>query len=317
VWDLESGECLRTLEGHTAIRSVGVTADGKKVVSESSALQVWDLESGECLRTLIGGILPAGSVSVTPDGKIAVSGGRDRDHILRVWDLESGECLRKLRGHTEWVSSVSVIPDGKRAVSGSSDNTLRVWNLESGACLKTLKGHTGRVSSVSVTPDGKRAVSGSSDNTLRVWDLESGECIAAYQARGGVASISEIGADGCFIYGADVGEVIFLICRNFPMELSVVTSIRIWLYGESGQNGQWEDDVSGACRWCGRRFLVADEILEVTTTITHNANLSPDQSPCLELPAEAWDEPRLLSECPHCHKPLRFNPFVVDNRDRY
>jgi hypothetical protein len=28
-------------------------------------------------------------------------------------------------------------------------------------------------------------------------------------------------------------------------------------------------------------------------------------------------DPRLLSKCPHCHKPLRFNPFIVDNRDRY
>ena len=47
------------------------------------------------------------------------------------------------------------------------------------------------------------------------------------------------------------------------------------------------------------------------------ANLSPDQSPCLELPDKAWDEPRLLSECPLCRKPLRFNPFIVDNRGRW
>ena len=37
----------------------------------------------------------------------------------------------------------------------------------------------------------------------------------------------------------------------------------------------------------------------------------------LELPAETRNEPRLLSECPYCHKPLRFNPFIVDNRDMY
>ena len=33
------------------------------------------------------------------------------------------------------------------------------------------------------------------------------------------------------------------------------------------------------------------------------------------LGAEAWDNPGLLAECPYCHKPLKFNPFILDNRD--
>ena len=45
--------------------------------------------------------------------------------------------------------------------------------------------------------------------------------------------------------------------------------------------------------------------------------LRPDQCPYLELPNEAWHEPRLLSECPLCHKPLKINPFILDNRERY
>jgi len=49
--------------------------------------------------------------------------------------------------------------------------------------------------------------------------------------------------------------------------------------------------------------------------INRNANLSPDEYPCLELFEEAWDEPGLLSECPLWHRPLNFNPFVTDNRD--
>ncbi|MCP4372391.1 MAG: hypothetical protein GY797_30440, partial [Deltaproteobacteria bacterium] len=56
-------------------------------------------------------------------------------------------------------------------------------------------------------------------------------------------------------------------------------------------------------------------MLDLSTAITSNANLSLDHSSCLDLPQEAWDEPRLLSECPFCHQPLKFNPFVVDNRE--
>jgi hypothetical protein len=51
--------------------------------------------------------------------------------------------------------------------------------------------------------------------------------------------------------------------------------------------------------------------------ITRNAGLAPADSPCGKLPAEAWAEPHLRGECPLCHEPLKFNPFVVDNRDRY
>ena len=39
------------------------------------------------------------SVSVTPDGRRAVSGSNDK--TLRVWDLESGQCLRTLERHSE------------------------------------------------------------------------------------------------------------------------------------------------------------------------------------------------------------------------
>ncbi len=59
---------------------------------------MWDLESGRCLRTLEGHSVGVGSVSVTPDGRRAVSGSWDK--TLRVWDLESGRCLRTLEGHS-------------------------------------------------------------------------------------------------------------------------------------------------------------------------------------------------------------------------
>lgn len=58
-------------------------------------------------------------------------------------------------------------------------------------------------------------------------------------------------------------------------------------------------------------------ILDTIAATTRTAHLGPDDFPCLGLPAEAWAEPGLLSECPLCHEPLKFNPFVVDNRDQY
>jgi len=94
VWDVNSGECLRTLEGHTEpVESVALTPDGNRVVSASDddTLRVWDVNSGECLRTLEGHTEPVQSVALTPDGNLAVSASLD--NTLRVWDLETGKMI--------------------------------------------------------------------------------------------------------------------------------------------------------------------------------------------------------------------------------
>ena len=57
VWDLETGQELRTLAGHSdSVNGVAVTADGRRAVSASrdKTLKVWDLETGQELRTLAG-----------------------------------------------------------------------------------------------------------------------------------------------------------------------------------------------------------------------------------------------------------------------
>jgi WD40 repeat protein len=57
LWDLESGQTIRRLEGHTGVASaVAVTPDGRRAVSASgdNTQRVWDLESGQTLLVLKG-----------------------------------------------------------------------------------------------------------------------------------------------------------------------------------------------------------------------------------------------------------------------
>ena len=52
LWDLATGETLRTLEGHTdSVRAVAVLGDGSRALSGSwdNTLRLWDLQSGETL----------------------------------------------------------------------------------------------------------------------------------------------------------------------------------------------------------------------------------------------------------------------------
>jgi NACHT domain- and WD repeat-containing protein len=174
VWDLESGDCLFTLRGHTRmVSSLAITPDGQQIVSGSAdrTIKVWDLESGNCLRTLQGQHTDeVACVALSKDGLKVVSASYDKS--LKIWDLKSGACMKTLEGHAMRVYAVALTPDGRNAISGSEDKTLKVWDLESGACINTLVGHTRAVVRVAITPDGCRAVS-SSYGSLKVWDLQN------------------------------------------------------------------------------------------------------------------------------------------------
>jgi WD40 repeat protein len=66
--------------------------------------------------------------------------------------------------------------------------------------------------------------------------------------------------------------------------------------------GRYDSDITAGCAWCGERFAPGSEVIQAAQL---NAS-------CLDLPSEAWDHPSLISECPHCRKPVLFNPVVVD-----
>ena len=128
------------------------------------------------------------SVSITPNGKMAISGSMDNNCIL--WDLQTGKPIQILKGHTGWVTSVSITPDGKRAISASRDGTCIFWDFQVGYYLKKpLYGHSDAVTCVSITPNGKFAISGSEDETCILWDLQTGNRIQTFEHTGWVASV--------------------------------------------------------------------------------------------------------------------------------
>jgi hypothetical protein len=87
VWDLESGESLRTLEGHASrVNDVAIMLDGRRAVSASwdKTLRVWDLERGKVIATFFAdaGLIACG---ITPEGLKFVAGDESgRLHFLRL-----------------------------------------------------------------------------------------------------------------------------------------------------------------------------------------------------------------------------------------
>jgi hypothetical protein len=199
LWDLASGRCLRTLEGHTErVQSVALTPDGRLALSGGfdGAARLWDLASGRCLRTLEGHTERVQSVALTPDARLALSAGPDG---TRLWELANGRCLRTLGANTENVGSVALTPDGRLALTGAaSDGTVRLWDLASGRCLRTLEGHLDSANSVALTSDGRVAVAGGMYGSA-LWHLGSGRCLRVLDGM----SAATITPDGRFVLSAE------------------------------------------------------------------------------------------------------------------
>jgi len=320
VFDSETVDPIKSIWGHSRlIHAVKLTLDGRLAVSASydRTLRTWDLANGKCLALHRGHTSDVCDVEIAPDGRIAVSvayGSCPGDKAIRLWDVVSGKCLRIMEGHSGIPKCLALTKDGRRLVSGGDDKEVRIWDLASGGCTAELHGHTKSVNVVGITQDNQRILSGGMDGLVRVWDLETSECIwMNLQEDTAISSLAV--ARSRFIVGGWHGSVHVLSIENLRIGPPIVCACRLWLFGPKEVSGRWDDKLTTVCPGCGARFVVGRDILDTITGIAQTARLSPDQSPCLGLPDEAWGERRLFTACPHCHQSLRFNPFVHDFRD--
>lgn len=92
-----------------------------------STLKLWNKDTGECLRTFEGHSNRITSVSVTKNGKFAIS--NEESKKLKLWNLETGKFLRTFPAHSNRITSVSISECGNFAVSASFDKTLQLWQI--------------------------------------------------------------------------------------------------------------------------------------------------------------------------------------------
>jgi len=136
LWDLESGELVRTLAGHQGgVLSVAWSGDGQLAgyCAHDWTVRVWEASSRHLARTLEGPQGPVTSMVWSRDGRWLASGAGDRTG--RVWEASSGQLVHTLAGHQGLVTSEVWSGDGRWLASGAEDQTVRVWDMESGTEL--------------------------------------------------------------------------------------------------------------------------------------------------------------------------------------
>ncbi|MEA5503734.1 NB-ARC domain-containing protein [Halotia wernerae UHCC 0503] len=185
LWNVQTGECLKTLQGHTDwIWSIALSSDGQTLASASAdhTIKLWHVNTGKCLNTLQGHTSIVWSVKFSINNKTLVSGSADG--TVRIWDVVTGNCLQTLHGHTAHVWCVACSNDGKTLASGSSDTTIRFWDIHTGKCWKTLQGHSYTVRSLTFTPDGQTLIASDDNQTVKFWNICTGKCFRTFCGHG-------------------------------------------------------------------------------------------------------------------------------------
>jgi WD40 repeat protein/class 3 adenylate cyclase len=177
LWDAETGDCLRTLEGHTGmVFSAAFDPQGQMLATggDDKQLRLWKVPSGESLSSIEHPETVCG-IAFAPSGQLLASACADRK--VRLWDPASMRPHRIFKGHEDNVVDVAFNADGDVLASSSYDKTVRLWETASGKLLHSLAGHGHATSGLAFAPAGNLLVSSSYDRTAKLWAASSGQLI--------------------------------------------------------------------------------------------------------------------------------------------
>jgi len=156
------------------------------LVSETDSSEIRTAESP--VRELEGHTWGVMAVALSPDGRVAISGGNDTD--VHVWQISSGERRATLTGHKSSVTSVAMSRDSKRAVSGAEDGDVRIWNLNTNKCLTTIKNYYVPIAGVAISGNGQSVITGTEHGAVDIWNTHPRRIVRSFQNGRSLTSLS-------------------------------------------------------------------------------------------------------------------------------
>jgi serine/threonine protein kinase/WD40 repeat protein len=203
VWSGKSGKLDRTFGNGTGAGAVQFLPKENELLVLQSNLSVWDVNKGEIVRKLDEVQQGVNSVSLSADGKLALSG-----NTFDLWDVTTGQRLKKLTGPAA-ICTAALAPDGKQAIFADDKGALSLWDVATDKLvhrleesppqpaytvitervkpeIETIKktrmfSRPGATLSMVFSADGKRVLTGGGDGGVRLWDIASGKLLARFQ----------------------------------------------------------------------------------------------------------------------------------------
>jgi guanine nucleotide-binding protein subunit beta-2-like 1 protein len=143
-------------------------------------VKVWELSKCRLRTNHLGHRGYASTVTVSPDGSLCASGGKDG--VVMLWDLNDSKHLYSLEAG-EIVNALVFSPN-RYWLCAATGSSVKIWDLESKSLVDELsldtienikKGGDNLLSCISLawSADGHYLFAGFTDNTIRVWQAHA------------------------------------------------------------------------------------------------------------------------------------------------
>jgi len=144
-------------------------------------VKVWNLNNCKLRTNLVGHNGYVNTVTVSPDGSLCASGGKDGTAML--WDLTEGKHLYSLDAGS--VINALVFSPNRYWLCAATDQSIKIWDLEGKSLVaeltkntadffptsSTLQRTTPACVSLAWSADGSTLFAGYTDNLIRVWSV--------------------------------------------------------------------------------------------------------------------------------------------------
>ncbi|MCQ3928903.1 MAG: hypothetical protein DPW16_00465 [Chloroflexi bacterium] len=185
IYDVENGDLLYTLEGHSLpLSGLSWSVDGKlAAASRSGKITLWDTNTGENLAQILAS--DEGEVYAltwSPDGAVLVGAISDIENTivrqsLVFWDARTYEVITIL-DVIDGVYNIEWNSDGNQLAGSLSNGDVRIWNYPTNQPQGDLVSiSASAVTSMAWQPNAKNLTIARLDNQLEIWDISSNEMI--------------------------------------------------------------------------------------------------------------------------------------------
>ncbi len=169
VWDTNSFECIKVLEGHELLVNSLVTDSNNRYLYSGgwdSYLIKWDIQTyTEVDRFYSGQTGGIRCIAILKNNQTIITGGGDK--IVRLTDSKNHKIVAELKAHTDFVSCLAISEDNSLIASGGWDGSVNVWHLDARVLIKNLKAHSGHVTSLCFS--GEHLLTAGNEGFIRTW----------------------------------------------------------------------------------------------------------------------------------------------------
>lgn len=140
-------------------------------------VKVWHLSNFHLKSNFDGHNSQVNSVTVSPDGSLAASGGKDG--TAKLWDLGEAATNPLHSLDAEQEISKLVFSPNRYWLCAAAGSTVKIWDLELKQLVEELKvevsenGEPPKCTCLCWSQDGMTLFTGYDDNVIRVWELQS------------------------------------------------------------------------------------------------------------------------------------------------